>query len=407
MRKILKRQEYINRIRPFFDSEIIKVITGIRRSGKSKLLDMIIEEIRDKGIDDSHIIKINFDDMEYDYLNNAKSLDNYIKEQITDKKKYYIFLDEIQNVNEFEKAIESLFTSKNVSIFITGSNSKLLSGELATLLTGRTVEFDVKPFTFFEYAEYCRINKIKFDVEDKINDYIKWGGFPLRFDYDDDNSKNRYLSNLYDSIIEKDILGRYEIRNKNMFKKVSNYLMINTGKLLSIENISRFIGTNEKDKVSKRTIYNYFEYLSTAYLIQPIKKYNINGKSELKNIDKYYTIDTGFSYIKTNKINFYDSFLLENIIYNELLYQGYEVFVGKTYKSEVDFVAVKNQKKYFIQVAYLLATDETVKREFGAFKPITDASPKIVMSLDKVDFTRDGIRHINILKFLLHEEFIE
>ena len=406
MKKDLKRIEYIDKIRPFFDSEIIKVITGIRRSGKSKLLDMIIEEIKDNGVDNSHIIKINFDDMEYDFLLDAKSLDIYIKEQIKDKNKYYIFLDEIQNVDGFEKAIESLFTSKNVSIFITGSNSKLLSGELATLLTGRTVEFEVKPFTFYEYSEYSKINKTSFDEEEKFNDYIKWGGFPLRFDYDKDDAINQYLNNLYNSIIEKDILGRYEIKNKNLFKRIANYLMINPGKLLSIDNIINYIGTNEKEKISNRTIYNYIDYLSTAYLVQAIKKYNIKGKTELKNIDKYYIIDTGFSYIKTNKINFDDSFLLENIIYNELLYQGYDVFVGKTYKSEVDFVAIKNQKKYFIQVTYLLASIKTIEREFGAFKPIDDSSPKIVMSLDKIDFSRDGIRHMNILKFLLHKEML-
>ena len=406
MKKDLKRIEYIDKIRPFFDSEIIKVITGIRRSGKSKLLDMIIEEIKDNGVDNSHIIKINFDDMEYDFLLDAKSLDIYIKEQIKDKNKYYIFLDEIQNVDGFEKAIESLFTSKNVSIFITGSNSKLLSGELATLLTGRTVEFEVKPFTFYEYSEYSKINKTSFDEEEKFNDYIKWGGFPLRFDYDKDDAINQYLNNLYNSIIEKDILGRYEIKNKNLFKRIANYLMINPGKLLSIDNIINYIGTNEKEKISNRTIYNYIDYLSTAYLVQAIKKYNIKGKTELKNIDKYYIIDTGFSYIKTNKINFDDSFLLENIIYNELLYQGYDVFVGKTYKSEVDFVAIKNQKKYFIQVTYLLASIKTIEREFGVFKPIDDSSPKIVMSFDKIDFSRDGIRHMNILKFLLHKEML-
>lgn len=406
MKKELKRTEYIDKIRPFFDSEIIKVITGIRRSGKSKLLDMVIEEIKERGVNDSHIIKINFDDMEYDFLLNAKSLDAYIKEQIKDKKKYYIFLDEIQNVDEFEKAIESLFTSKNISIFITGSNSKLLSGELATLLTGRTVEFEVKPFTFFEYSEYYKTNKLSFDEEDKFNDYIKWGGFPLRFDYDKEDAINQYLNNLYNSIIEKDIFGRYEIKNKNLFKRIANYLMINPGKLISIENIIKYIGTNEKEKVSNRTIYNYIEYLSNAYLIQAIKKYNIKEKTKLKNIDKYYIIDTGFSYIQTNKINFDDSFLLENIIYNELIYQGYELFVGKTYKSEVDFVAIKNQKKYFIQVTYLLASTKTIEREFGAFKPIDDSSPKIVMSLDKIDFSRDGIRHMNILKFLLHKEIL-
>ena len=403
MNKVLYRQEYIDRIRPFFDSEIIKVITGIRRSGKSKLLEMIEQDIKEKGIDDNHIIKINFDDMEYDYLTNAKSLDIYIKEHIKDKNKHYIFLDEIQNVSEFEKAIESIFTSQNVSIFITGSNSRLLSGELSTLLTGRTVEFELRPFTFYEYYEFSKINDIEFDVENGFNDYLKWGGFPLRFDYYDDDSKNKYLNNLYNSIIEKDILGRYEIRNKNIFKRVSNYFMVNPGKLLSIKNLSNFIGTNENEKISQRTIYNYFDYLSAAYLISPIKKYNINGKNELKNVDKYYIVDTGFSYIKTNKIDFNETFLLENIIYNELLYQGYEVYVGKTYKSEVDFVAIKNQEKFFIQVTYLLASKDTIDREFGAFSPITDASQKIIMSLDNMDFTRDGIKHINILKFLLHK----
>ena len=404
MGNILKRTKYIDRIRPFFDSDIIKVITGIRRSGKSKLLDMIIDELKVNGVDEKYIIKINFDDMDFDYLTDAKSLDLYIKKHIKNNKKYYVFLDEIQNVYEFEKAIESIFTSKNISIFITGSNSKLLSSELATLLTGRTIEFQIKPFTFYEYSEYCKVNDLTFDEDERINDYIKWGGFPLRFDYNNDDAKYTYLTNLYNSIIEKDILRRYEIRNKNVFKRIASYFMNNPGKLLSIDNMINYFGANEKENISKRTIYNYIEYLSSAYLIQPIKKYNIKGKSELKNVDKYYIIDTGFSYIKTNKIDFDGTFLLENIIYNELIYQGYEVFVGKTYKSEVDFVAVKNQKKYFIQVAYLLATKETITREFGAFKPITDASPKIIMSLDTIDFSRDGIRHMNIIKFLLHKD---
>ena len=395
----LKRETYLEQIRPYYESDIIKVITGVRRAGKSILLDTIKEELIEKGISIDHIIYLNFEDIDFDYIVDASDLNKEIKSRIKDKEKYYIFLDEIQHIEKFEKALASFRATMNVSLFVTGSNSALLSGELATLLTGRTVEFEILPFSFYEMKLYYELNNKEFN-DDLFIDYLKWGGFPLCFDYTDDVSVHKYLSNLYESIVNRDIVGKAKSADKKAFMDISLYILANAGKELSIDNIIESY-KKENVEVSRRTVYNYLEKMKKAYLIHGVGRYNIVGKAALSNKEKQYAIDTGFRTINTNTINYEDTFFLENVIYNELITRGYTVFAGKTYKGEIDFVAIKNGKKCFIQVSYLLANEETIKREFGAYAKITDASPKYVMSLDKIDMSHDGIIHVNIVDFLL------
>lgn len=399
----LIRKDYLKLIRPYYDVDLIKVITGIRRSGKSVLMETIKDEIIANGVKGSHIISINLEDLDYSFITDIKDLHKEIESRIQDKEKYYIFLDEIQHIENFEKLLASLKAKFNCSIFVTVSDSTMLSGELATLLTGRTVEFEIFPFSFKESVDFMALNNIECVPDDFIKDYIKWGGFPLRFSFREETSIKRFLDNLYSNIINRDIIKKSSKMDKNTFKDISLYIMSNAGKEFSAQNIANYYSTKCKKKVSTRTIYNYLEKLHKAYFLHSCKKYNITGKSALDSSDKFYATDTGLRTLNTNTINYEDTFFLENIIYNELLIQGFTVYTGKTFKGEIDFVAVKNNKKCFIQVAYLLSSEETIKREFGAYDKIKDASPKYVLSLDKMDLSHDGIEHLNIVDFLLHK----
>lgn len=401
----IKRKLYLSKIRKYYEIDLIKVLTGIRRSGKSIILKQIIEEISENNPID-HIIYLNFEDFEFEEINNAKKLYDYIKPLIQDEKKYYLFFDEIQHVQDFEKVITSFKSTLNCSIFITGSNSKLLSGELASLLVGRTVEFKIMPFSYSEVIQLFELNNKKIP-EDFIFNYIKWGGMPQRFDFEDENDIKTYLEDVFKGIVEKDIYKRDSEIEKYKFNTISGYILSNAGKEFSAENVLNFYNShNEKNKkvIEKKTIYNYIEKLEKAYLISRVKRFNISGKEILKTIEKQYAIDTGFRTINTNLINYEDTFFLENIIYNELIGREFSVYSGKTYNGEIDFVVVNGNKKCFIQVCYLITNEETLKREFNAFNSVKDASPKYVLSLDKIDLSHNGITHINIEDFLLHKK---
>lgn len=399
----LVREDYLKLIRPYYDVDLIKVITGPRRSGKSILMETVKNELLQNGIDGSHVISINLEDLDYSFITDVKELNSEIESHIIDKEKYYIFLDEIQHVKNFEKLLASLKAKNNCSIFVTGSDSTMLSGELATLLTGRTVEFEIFPFSFKESVDFMKLNNIACEPDTFILDYIKWGGFPLRFSFIEENSIKRFLDNLYSNIINRDIVKKSSKIDKVAFKDISLYIMSNAGKEFSAVNIANYYSKKGKRKISSRTIYNYLDKLYKAYILHSCKNYNIEGKIALETSDKFYATDTGLRTLNTNTVRFEDTFFLENIIYNELLIQGFSVFTGKLHKGEIDFVAVKNNKKCFIQVAYLLASEETIKREFGAYKKMTDASPKYVLSLDRFDLSHDGIIHLNIVDFLLHK----
>lgn len=392
-------------IRPYYEADLIKVITGVRRAGKSVILESIRDELFSSGIDANHIVYINLEDMDYEGILYASDLNREIKAHIVDSGRYYLFIDEIQHVDKFEKALASFRATLNASIFVTGSNSQLLSGELATLLTGRTVEFEILPFSFSEMKEYFALLNLPFN-DDMIYDYLKWGGFPVRFDFREEADIQRYLTNLYVGILNRDILTKKSRIDRKIFIDIAKYVLSNAGKEFSAENIMEYYEKKNHRSVSQRTVYNYIEKMQKAFLIHPVQKYDIAGKTALQSKQKYYAVDTGFRTIHTNTINYEDTFFLENLIYNELLFQGFTVFTGKTHKGEVDFVAIRNGKKCFIQVSYLMSSQSTIDREFGAFSPITDASPKYVLSLDKVDLSRNGIAHINIVDFLLHRQFL-
>lgn len=399
----LTRENYLRAIRPYYEADLIKVITGVRRAGKSVILESIRDELFASGIGADHIIYVNLEDLDYEGITTASDLNKEIKSHITDKGRYYLFIDEIQHVDEFEKALASFRATLNASIFVTGSNSHLLSGELATLLTGRTVEFEILPFSFSEMKEYYELIGRPFNDE-MIYDYLKWGGFPLRFNFSEESDISRYLSNLYTGLLNRDILTKKSRVDRKIFMDVAMYVLSNAGKEFSAENIMNYYENKNHRSVGQRTVYNYIEKMQKAFLVHPVQKYDIVGKTALQSKQKYYAVDTGFRTIHTNTINFEDTFFLENLVYNELLFQGFTVFTGKTHKGEVDFVAIRNGKKCFIQVSYLMTSQNTIDREFGAFSSITDASPKYVLSLDKIDLSQNGIAHMNIVDFLLHRQ---
>ena len=400
----IKRERYLKKIRPFYDADLIKVFTGVRRCGKSVLLEQIEEEFRANGYDDDHIIIINFEDMQFEKIRNTERLNKYITDRVVDDKKYLIFLDEIQHVRSFEKILSSLRATLNCSIFITGSNSKLLSGKMATLLVGRCIEFKIMPFSFAESFEYCKQLGREQSADESFIDYINWGGLPLRFTFDREGDIKKYIEQTYQGILDKDIITDRSKINRQNFEKIAGYIMANAGKEFSARNIGSYFESQNEEQVDKKTIYRYLEKMEKACLINRVKRFNIVGKQAMTYVEKQYAVDNGFRMVNTNLVNIEDTFFLENIVYNELVSRDYEVFVGKTYKGEIDFVVISGKKKCFIQVAYYLSGQQTIDREFGAFKPIGDASPKYVLSMDRLDFSRDGIAHINIIDFLLEKK---
>lgn len=385
------RETWLKKIRPFYENELIKVLIGIRRCGKSVILKQIANEIE---ADDVHKIFINFEDLEFNALQDELALYNYVKALITDEKKYYLFFDEIQNVQNFEKAINS-FRLLNTSIFITGSNAKLLSGELATLLSGRYVSFKILPFTFTEAVE---IQGIANPDEKTLMDYIQWGGMPQRFSIKHDDELKIFLSDLYDSIVLKDVVTRYKIQNIALLNKIIDYLSINTSQIFSGTSIANFLKSEKRD-CSKESLYNYLTFITNSCIVNKISRYDIQGKRILSTLEKYYLTDVGLARIHSTKIDLGAS--LENIVYNELISRGYEVHIGILRNAEIDFIAQRGNQKEYFQVCYMLASEETIKREFGAFNSVKDNYPKYVLSLDKFDFSQNGIIHKNIIEWLL------
>lgn len=399
----IKRTKYLDLIRRFYDSSLIKVLTGIRRCGKSVLLSQIKEEIKETyNIDEDHIISINFEDVSFTNLRNYIKLNNFIIKKIKDKNKYYIFLDEIQNVRNFEKTLASLKATQNVSIFVTGSNSKLLSGRLSSLLVGRCKEFKILPFSYTEFLQYYKENNLPLPLQ-PLNNYIRLGGMPQRFDYDNEDDIKNYLISLFNGIIDKDICNSRSNINKENFTTLAKYIISNATKEFSATSISDYFNKTNNGNITRENIYRYLEKLEQACLISRVKRFDIASKRTLRLIEKHFVIDNGFFLACSQSNNILISHALENLIYNELIYRGYEIKIGKTYKGEIDFVVTKNNTKCFIQVAYLLSDESIIKREFSAFSPIKDSAPKYVFSLDQFDMSQDGIKHINIEDFLLNK----
>lgn len=404
--KLTKRVQYLNQIKPFYDSNLIKVLTGIRRCGKSVLLKQIQEDLISSGLtDESHIISINFEDVRYSKIKGFLKLNNYILKQIVDDEKYYVFLDEIQHISQFEKTLSSLKATKNVSLFVTGSNSKLLSGRLASLLVGRCKEFKIMPFSYSEFIDFYTDNALALP-EKPFNNYLRYGGMPQRFDYSDEEDIKSYLKSVFYGIVDKDICNSKSHINKENFEIIAKYILTNSAKEFSAQSIVTYFNKANDNDIYKENVYRYLEKLEQACLISRVKRYDISSKRNLKMIEKQFVIDNGILLACADSNNILASHSLENLVFNELIRRGYDVKIGKTYKGEIDFVAMKNNKKCFIQVAYLLADENIISREFGAYDSVRDASPKYVFSLDEFDFSRNGIMHINIIDWLLNKNQI-
>ena len=393
---MIKRENILKRIRPFYDNELIKVLVGLRRSGKSVLLHQIMDELLQAGVEKEQIIYMNFEDFQYSSITNAQRLYEYICDRRQNERRYYLFFDEIQMVSEFERVINSFRATWDVSIFITGSNSKLLSGELATLLSGRYVTFRVMPFSF---KEACEMKRIDSPDENDLTEYMNWGGMPQRFSMQGESEIRTFLQDLYNSVVLRDIVQRTGAKDVDLLNRIMEYLMANPSQTFSAKGILNYFKSVDRT-VSTQTLYNYLEHIETSMIVRKAHRYDIRGKQVLTSLDKYYLTDLGLGRIHNSGFKLEMGALLENVVYNELIGRGYEVYVGKIPKGEVDFVAIKNGRKEYYQVAYYLADVSVVEREFGAFSGIPDNFPKYVISMDKFDFSREGIIHKNALAFL-------
>lgn len=397
---MVKRERYIERIRPFYESELIKVLIGIRRCGKSVLLRQIIGEIKEKGIRDEQILYMNFEDFKFSGIRTAQALYDYVVERRVNEEKYYLFFDEIQMVDEFELVINSFRATWDVSIFITGSNGKLLSGELATYLSGRYVSFKIAPFSF---REYCQIRELEEPSDEDLVEYLTWGGMPQRFHLQNEMEMETMLRDLYNSIVLRDIVQRTGAKDVDLLNRIFEYLTQTPSQMFSAKGIAKYFESVNR-KVGTETLYNYLDHMITSLIVTKARRYDIRGKQLLTTLDKYYLTDLGLGKIHNSGFKSEMGALLENVVFNELSSRGYEVFVGKLPKGEIDFVAVKGQEKEYYQVAYYLYDQSVVEREFGAFRKIEDNYPKYVISMDKMDFSQDGIIHKNAVKFLMERK---
>lgn len=403
MNNMIKREKYLKRIRPFYEQDLIKVITGIRRCGKSVILNQIMDELRQSGVKDEQIIYINFEFTDYIDINDAKKFNDFIEKKLINKNKYYVFFDEIQNVDRWEKVVNSLKAkyNENISIFITGSNSDLLSGELATHIAGRYVSFKIYPFTFGEVCELKDIkDKDKYELERTFDDYIIWGGMPQRFLMNDELQIKTYLSDVYNSIVVKDIIERFKIKDLDLFNKILTFIMTTPSQTFSADSLTKYL-LNENIDVSKMTVYNYLEYMCRALLINKADRFDVRGKRILNGKYKYYLTDLGLGQIINNERKRQMGAYLENIVFNELISRGYDVKVGSLDSGEIDFIATRFEEKEYYQVTFHLS-DDIIEREFGVYKNIQDNYPKYVISCDTFDFSQNGIIHKNIIDFLLN-----
>lgn len=403
---MIKRELYMSRIRPFIGNELIKVLTGIRRSGKSVMLELIQEELCETGAAASQFISYNFEQMVNARLCTAEALHGEIMQRASEiSGKVYLFLDEIQEVEAWEKCINSLRIDIDCDIYITGSNARLLSGELATYLGGRYVEFVIYPFSFSEFTQLYMKSRPDASAADCFKKYLLAGGMPYlsNLDYIDEPSR-KYLEDLFSSVVLKDIVKRNKVRDVELLYRIISYVMANAGTTFSATSISKFL-KNERRTVATDTVLNYLKYCMDAYLFYRLSRQDIQGKQLLSTNEKYYVADHGIrEAVFGGNIKNINS-VLENIVYMELLRRSYTVSVGRIGDKEIDFVCQKQNDKLYVQVAYLLASEDTIKREFGVYDTVCDNYPKYVVSLDELDMSRNGIRHRNIRDFLTMERW--
>jgi predicted AAA+ superfamily ATPase len=403
---MIGRELYMSRIRPFIGNDLIKVLTGIRRSGKSVMLNLIQRELVSSGVNEDQFIAINFENMSNAHLCFAETLHEEVTRRVNGiSGKAYLFFDEIQEVVGWEKCINSFRVEFNCDIYITGSNAKLLSGELATYLAGRYVEFIIYPFSFEEFSELYHTVFPGSDSRAMFTRYLTDGGMPylsnLRYA---EQPSRQYLQDLYNSVVLKDIVKRNSIRDVDLLERIIAYITANVGTTFSATAISKYL-KSEGRTVAPETILNYIKACEDAFLFYRVRRQDLQGKKILTVNEKYYIADHGIREAVFGG-NMKDvNLIFENIIYMELLRRGYKVTVGKAGEKEIDFIAEKQTKKLYVQVAYLLVSEETIQREFGAYDTIRDNFPKYVVSYDEFDMSRDGLKHMNIREFLLSEQW--
>ena len=393
---MVNRKEYLEKLKKLKDKQIIKVVTGVRRCGKSTLLKQFRDYLMNEcGVTQEQIIFINFEDLAYEHLLDYKALYQYITERLCENKKNYIFLDEIQAVSNFQKTVDSLFIKDNVDLYITGSNAHLLSGELATLLSGRYVEISILPLSFAEYYELVGGNK-----RDAWQNYFKCGGFPYAANLEEDDIRTDYLSGIYHTVLLKDIVARKKVQDVMLLESVVKFLFDNIGNIVSSKKISDSLVSNGR-KTTSATIENYIEALTESFILYKTNRYDVKGKQYLKSLEKYYLVDVGLRRLLLGDKNADIGHILENIVYLELIRRGYKVAIGKIGDLEIDFIAEYNGEKIYYQVAASVLSPETFAREITPLQKVTDNYPKFIISMDEISINEDGIKQINIIDFLM------
>lgn len=395
---MIERKEYLEKLKKWKDKDLIKVITGIRRCGKSTLFDIYIDYLKSIGIEDNHIISVNLENPDNEF-DTYKELYKYVKEQIKDKKQYYVFLDEVQKVSDFQKAVDGLYIMKNVDVYITGSNAYLLSGELATLLTGRYIEIKMYPLSFKEYLNYY-----KKDADEKMYlNYINRSSFPYALKLEEESEIDDYLDALYNTIIVKDIGLRKKMTDTTMLRTVARFMFNNIGNCLSIKKIADTL-TSDGRSISVHTVESYLESLVESYVFNKVSRFDIKGKQYLQSGEKYYATDVTMRYALLGRRNIDVGHILENIVYLELIRRGYKVYIGKAGEKEIDFVAENKEGFTYFQVAYTTREKATLERELTPLQDINDHYPKYILTMDIdpiADY--DGIKKVNVLDWLLEK----
>ena len=405
---MILRPMYMNRLKPFVNTPFVKILTGVRRCGKSTILLMLIEELKKQGVLESQIIHFNFDSMKYDNIKDRKLLYKVISEKIKPNVKNYIFLDEVQEIENWERTVNSIMTDFDADIYVTGSNSKMLSSEISTYLTGRYVSINVYPLSFSEYLDFKKSysNENSFNRKDDFAHYLKFGGFPavnLRgFTQDEAYT---IVKDIYNSTIFKDIVQRNKIRKIELLERVVKFVFDNVGKTFSAKSISDYL-KNQNRNMDVETVYNYLSFLEKAFIIYRCSRYDLQGKEILKTQEKFFLADPAFKYSVLGYSPKSIAAMLENIVYLELKRRGYEVFVGKTLNQEIDFTAIKKNEKVYIQVCREISSEKTEKREYSNLLNIKDNYPKYLLRTDEFsEGNYEGIKTMHIADFLLLDEF--
>lgn len=395
---MIERVEYLEKLKKWKDKDVIKVITGIRRSGKSTLFELYIDYLKNEGIKDDHIISINLESPDFEF-NNYKELYDYINKKIVDKDNYYIFLDEVQNVESFQKAVDGLYIKKNTDVYITGSNAYLLSGELATLLSGRYIEIKMLPLSFKEYSDY-----LKEEASEKLYlRYINNSSFPYALKLDSESEIDDYIEGIYNTILVKDIVARKKIADAGMLKSITEFLFSSIGSTMSVKKIADTLNSKGR-KISVHTVENYLDYLIESYIFNKTSRYDIKGKQYLEIGEKYYATDVTMRYVLLGRKNLDAGHILENIVYLELIRRGYKVYIGKIGDNEIDFVCENKEGREYYQVAYTVREKTTLERELIPLKKINDHYPKYILTMDIDPITDyEGIKKINVLDWLLRK----